>query len=87
MVFGVDDLGMFDKFDWYVAAGEASETIDVVDWTGTSLLFVGNEGSGVRDVWRSRSRSVRIPTMGVESLNAAVAASVVLYEAYRQRSL
>lgn len=84
---GVEDLGVFSESRWYVAAGEAIETIDVVDWTLPSLLFVGNEGAGVRENWRSRSRAVRIPTVGVESLNAAVAASVILYEAHRQRSL
>lgn len=87
VVFGVEDLDALRSFKWYVASGDASETIDVVDWLSPSLLFVGNEGSGVREVWRRRSRSVRIPTVGVESLNAAVAASVILYEAHRQRSL
>ncbi len=84
---GVEDLSLFSESRWYVAAGEAPETIDVVDWTLPSLLFVGNEGAGVRENWRGRSQAIRIPTVGVESLNAAVAASVILYEAHRQRSL
>jgi TrmH family RNA methyltransferase len=87
VVTGVEDLNKFAGWNWYVAAGEAIETIDVVDWTRPSLLFVGNEGAGVRGIWRDRSRALRIPTTGVESLNAAVAASVILYEAKRQRSL
>jgi TrmH family RNA methyltransferase len=84
---GVEDLSVFGESRWYVAAGEALETIDVVDWTRPSLLFVGNEGAGVGENWRARSQAIRIPTIGVESLNAAVAASVILYEAHRQRSL
>jgi tRNA G18 (ribose-2'-O)-methylase SpoU len=36
---------------------------------------------------RSAAREISIPTAGVESLNAAMAASILLYEARRQRSL
>ena len=42
---------------------------------------------GVSDELRTGAVDVAIPTAGVESLNAAVAASVMLYEARRQRSL
>ncbi|PYU16066.1 MAG: rRNA methyltransferase, partial [Acidobacteria bacterium] len=48
---------------------------------------VGNEGAGLpAEVVRSADALVRIPlAAGVNSLNAAVAASVLLYEAARQR--
>jgi tRNA G18 (ribose-2'-O)-methylase SpoU len=39
----------------------------------------------VSDELRAISQEVAIPTVGVESLNAAVAASVLLYETRRQR--
>jgi len=54
-----------------------------------AALLVGNEGAGLpAEVERSADARVRIPlAAGVESLNAAVAASVMLYEAARQRRL
>jgi TrmH family RNA methyltransferase len=50
-------------------------------------IVIGNEGSGVSANTLHNSQGIRIPTVGVESLNAAVAASVLLYEAARQRRL
>jgi tRNA G18 (ribose-2'-O)-methylase SpoU len=52
-----------------------------------SAIFVGNESSGVPDeVERIADAIISIPmTAAVESLNAGVAASLVLYEAARQR--
>jgi RNA methyltransferase, TrmH family len=54
-----------------------------------AAIFVGNEGNGVpAEVMRSADATISIPTGGaVESLNAGIAASIVLYEAARQRSL
>jgi len=50
-------------------------------------LFIGNEGSGLpRELMSQMDETVVVPHPGpVESLNAAVAASVLLYEAARQR--
>lgn len=52
-------------------------------------LVIGSEGSGIpADVLQFCSASIHIPCPGpVESLNAAVAASILLYEAFRQRDL
>lgn len=57
------------------------------DLRGPSALLVGNEGAGLPpEVEGSADALVRIPlAAGVDSLNAAVAASVLLYEAARQR--
>ncbi len=51
-------------------------------------LLIGNEGSGLPEAWIAAADArVTIPCPGpVESLNAAVAGSVLLYEAMRQRS-
>ncbi len=49
-------------------------------------LIVGNEGSGVSPHFRAAARLITIPTAGVESLNAGIAAAIFLYEARRQRS-
>jgi TrmH family RNA methyltransferase len=55
---------------------------------GPSALLVGNEGAGLPEPWiQSADERVTIPCPGaVESLNAAVAGSVLLYEAMRQRT-
>src|SRR5271165_5066202 len=48
-------------------------------------VIIGSEGHGVREDLRQKTIGLRIPTLGVESLNAAMAATVLLYEAHRQR--
>ncbi|MHA6764177.1 TrmH family RNA methyltransferase [Streptacidiphilus sp. PAMC 29251] len=60
------------------------------DFTGGPvLLLIGNETAGLSAGWRERcDRTVRIPMSGsASSLNAANAATAVLYEAARQRAL
>ena len=58
------------------------------DLTGPTALLIGNETSGLSAAWRSAADVlVRIPITGAaSSLNAATAATVVLYETSRQRS-
>jgi RNA methyltransferase, TrmH family len=55
---------------------------------GPIALVIGNEGNGVpEEIVRKTDGTITIPFPGpVESLNAAVAASVLLYEASRQRA-
>jgi TrmH family RNA methyltransferase len=48
-------------------------------------IVIGSEGRGISNELYGIAEDVAIPTTGVESLNAAVAASVLLYEARRQR--
>ena len=57
-----------------------------VDLTGKCGLIIGNEARGVSQQLRSAALAVSIPTVGVESLNASVAAGILLYEARRQRA-
>ncbi len=59
-----------------------------VDLTGACALMIGNEGAGLATEWMEiADASVTIPCPGpVESLNAAVAGSLLLYEASRQRA-
>ena len=66
---------------------EESRVYDDPDYTKPSAVVVGNEANGIsREVQESLSGRIHIPMEGsVESLNAAVAAAVVLYEASRQR--
>jgi TrmH family RNA methyltransferase len=58
------------------------------DLTGPTLFVVGNETNGMSTAWREACDVVvRIPIGGAaSSLNAANAATVVLYEAGRQRA-
>lgn len=49
-------------------------------------LVVGSEAHGVSAEWRASAQEISIPTVGVESLNAAMAAGILLYEARRQRT-
>ena len=50
-------------------------------------ILIGNEGNGLRDEVSNKADIwVRIPMEGqVESLNAAIAASVLMFEVARQR--
>jgi TrmH family RNA methyltransferase len=61
--------------------------LDESDLTGPLAVFVGGEGSGVsRSLMAKVDETVAIPhTPQVESLNAGVAGSIVLYEGARQR--
>jgi TrmH family RNA methyltransferase len=62
------------------------------DWKSPVAVLIGNEGAGLpEEIVESCDARVSIPqresgkTSGVESLNAAMAGSVLLYEAMRQR--
>jgi RNA methyltransferase, TrmH family len=56
--------------------------------TGPLTIFIGSEGAGLpRDLMAQMDELVAIPHLPqVESLNAGVAASIVLYEAARQKA-
>jgi TrmH family RNA methyltransferase len=60
---------------------------DQANLTGPLAFFIGNEGSGLpRELVSQMDDTIVVPHCGpAESLNAAVAASVLLYEAARQR--
>lgn len=65
----------------------ATKVAAQADWRGATAILIGNEGTGLSpEAVRSADVVISIPTDGaVESLNAGVAASIVLYEASRQR--
>lgn len=56
------------------------------DLAGRVALLLGQEGGGLDPALLERFEAVRIPTGRVESLNVAMAAGVLLYEARRQRN-
>ena len=72
----------------WTTAVHGARPSDHVRLDGPVALVIGNEGNGVPDVLAAQAHgAVTIPCPGpVESLNAAVAASVLLYEASRQRA-
>nr|WP_317379339.1 23S rRNA (guanosine(2251)-2'-O)-methyltransferase RlmB [uncultured Faecalimonas sp.] len=71
----------------YAAHLDGKNSYDKEDYTKKTAFLIGNEGNGLRkeiadlaDIW------IRIPMQGqVESLNAAIATSVLMFEAARQR--
>ncbi len=70
------------------AGGAAGEISLQADLREPAAIFVGSEGSGVPEqVLHAADAIISIPTSAaVESLNAGVAASIVLYEAARRRT-
>jgi len=80
-----------NKLDVYAGVPFAEEnhvkSITGVDFTRKCAVIIGSEGRGVSQHLHAGAIDLAVPTVGVESLNAAMAASVILYEARRQRSL
>ncbi len=73
----------------FAAVVRDGEMAHDVDLRGTSVLVIGNEGAGVSpEVLAIADAHITIATPGpTESLNAAVAGSLLLYEAARQRMM
>jgi rRNA methylases len=69
----------------FAAMPEAQLVLSSADLKGGCAVVIGGEGHGVGAAMQALATGIRIPTEGVESLNAAVAAAVILYEARRQR--
>ncbi|MDQ6919920.1 MAG: 23S rRNA (guanosine(2251)-2'-O)-methyltransferase RlmB [Candidatus Dormibacteraeota bacterium] len=75
---------------WVVGlAGEGDADYTEARYDGRLALVVGSEGRGLHRLVRERcDQVVRLPMLGkVSSLNAAVAASIVMFEALRQRAV
>ncbi len=70
----------------YVADAHAELAYDRVDWRVPSAVIVGSEANGPSDPARQVATPIAIPMPGrAESLNAAMAGTVILFEAARQR--
>lgn len=69
------------------ASSHKGDPIDQADLCGPVAIVIGNEGAGVpRDFLAKMDGFISIPQSDkVESLNAGVAAGIILYEASRQR--
>jgi len=71
----------------WLAAAQGERIYSEVDWRGRTALIIGGEAGGASERARVLAQeTISIPmAAGVESLNAAVAAAVILFEAARQR--
>lgn len=79
-VFGQKKLNVFTTF-----MNDSVSVFDA-DLTQGAVIVVGTEHQGVTDQWKHVGQNINIPMLGsVDSLNVSVAASVLMYEARRQR--
>lgn len=71
----------------YAAHLEGKNSYDKEDYRSGTAILIGNEGNGLRqEVAENADIRVQIPMHGqVESLNAAIAASILMFEVCRQR--
>jgi 23S rRNA (guanosine2251-2'-O)-methyltransferase len=74
---------------FWVAGADSEGTQDYhkIDWTGSMLVMIGSEGEGIgKQLLKHCDFLVSIPMKGqVNSLNAAVAAGIIVFEAAAQR--
>jgi TrmH family RNA methyltransferase len=75
------------SFSFIAATARDGAAPDSLDWTGKTALLIGAEGPGISAAWLARAKHrVTLTCPGpVESLNAAIAASLLLYEASKYR--
>ena len=71
----------------YAAHLKGTDSYDHADYTGKTAFLIGNESKGLTDeLADAADRYIKIPMYGqVESLNAAMAATILMFEAARQR--
>ena len=71
----------------YAAHLKGTDNYNKKDYTNPTAFMIGNEGNGLTDKLADKADEyVRIPMQGeVESLNAAIACTILTYEAVRQR--
>jgi RNA methyltransferase, TrmH family len=70
----------------YAAMPRADVLVSTANFKTSCAIVIGSEGRGVSQQLAEHATALRIPTTGVESLNAAVAAGILFYEARRQRN-
>jgi TrmH family RNA methyltransferase len=71
----------------FAACMEGDVAIGKADLRKDTAIIIGNEGNGISDRLISASTALYIPMEGhIESLNAAAAGTIIMYESMRQRS-
>lgn len=89
-VYGIDRSSlqvMLEGRELQMLASDPRAKTQIADYdlSQPTALLIGSEGRGVSSELKSRASGVRILTTGVESLNVATAASILLHEAARAR--
>jgi len=81
-------VGYCRSLQVYIAAGDGTTRYDHVDWSAAWALVIGSEAHGAsEEVARLQAQHINIPMAArTESLNAGVAAGVILFEAARRRA-
>ena len=70
----------------YTAAAEGNADLWDLPLARNAAIVIGNEGAGASEEFKASSRLLRIPMAGgTESLNAAAAGAVIMYESMRQK--
>ena len=83
-----ETIELLKKEGFWVAGAEADgELMYKTDLTGAIALVIGSEGEGISRLVKEKCDFLcRIPMCGdINSLNASVAAGIIMYEAVRQR--
>jgi predicted Zn-dependent peptidase len=77
---------VYEEYNIYLA-NDGEKMYDAYDYTGATGFLIGNEGNGLTDETADQADVyIRIPMGGkLESLNAAMAAGILMYEVNRQR--
>ncbi len=67
---------------------DTTNTYDQINYKGNIALLIGNEANGIQDEFLNHAdKTVKIPIVGkIESLNASVAAGILIYKALEKRS-
>lgn len=83
----MEDLSKRDVKIYAAALDERAAAYDTYSYKEATAFLVGNEGNGLtQEAIAAAGQTCYIPMEGkVESLNASVAAAILMYEAYRQR--
>lgn len=81
------EIGSYCKdLDIYLAAGDGEKSYTEVDWRRGWAVVIGNEAHGVQRAEQLKAERIRIPmAAATESINAGLAAGVIVFEAQRQR--
>ncbi len=71
----------------YAAVLQEAQAYTAVDWCRPSALIIGNEAQGICVQAQQLARPITIPMANdTESLNAAMAAGIILFEGMRQKT-
>lgn len=73
----------------YAASLEGASCYDIIEYSNQCAVLIGNEANGLKKTTADMADTIiKIPMEGkVESLNAAVAAAIIMFEVARQRRL